>query len=131
VNLNGRPDAAWWKSAVVYQIYPRSFADSNGDGFGDLGGIIGRLNSCSSGDVSGMLMPSTPSAHPHVVSRRFASVRVLRFRVSAAQGDFWAGFDSRQLHKQNSWSEALIGLLPRSRQDSVLLESCLGLRLFE
>ncbi len=36
-------DAVWWKSAVVYQIYPRSFADSNGDGFGDLGGIIDRL----------------------------------------------------------------------------------------
>jgi len=44
VNLGGRRDAAWWKSAVVYQIYPRSFADSNGDGFGDLGGIIGRLD---------------------------------------------------------------------------------------
>jgi oligo-1,6-glucosidase len=37
-------DAQWWKSAVVYQIYPRSFADSNGDGLGDLGGIIGRLD---------------------------------------------------------------------------------------
>lgn len=39
-----RRDAAWWKSAVVYQIYPRSFADSNGDGFGDLGGIVTRLD---------------------------------------------------------------------------------------
>ena len=34
----------WWKEAVVYQIYPRSFMDSNGDGIGDLQGIISRLD---------------------------------------------------------------------------------------
>lgn len=34
----------WWKEAVIYQIYPRSFMDSNGDGIGDLRGIISRLD---------------------------------------------------------------------------------------
>ena len=32
-------ESKWWKSAVIYQIYPRSFADSNSDGIGDLQGI--------------------------------------------------------------------------------------------
>jgi alpha-glucosidase len=36
-------DADWWRGAVIYQIYPRSFQDSNGDGVGDLAGIVERL----------------------------------------------------------------------------------------
>ena len=37
----------WWRNAVIYQIYPRSFADGNGDGMGDLKGVEGRLESLS------------------------------------------------------------------------------------
>ena len=33
----------WWRQAAVYQIYPRSFADANGDGIGDLAGITSRV----------------------------------------------------------------------------------------
>jgi alpha-glucosidase len=36
-------DADWWRSAVIYQVYPKSWADSDGDGFGDIAGIRSRL----------------------------------------------------------------------------------------
>ena len=39
------PDAPpWWRGAAIYQIYPRSFQDSNGDGVGDLAGIAQRMD---------------------------------------------------------------------------------------
>jgi alpha-glucosidase len=41
--LEPRPADDWWRSAVIYQIYPRSFADGNGDGTGDLAGVRSRL----------------------------------------------------------------------------------------
>jgi oligo-1,6-glucosidase len=52
----------WWKSAVVYQIYPRSFADSNGDGVGDLAGITARLDYLSALGIDVLwLSPIYPS----------------------------------------------------------------------
>ncbi|HEX2053159.1 MAG TPA: alpha-amylase family glycosyl hydrolase [Actinomycetota bacterium] len=58
-----RPDAGpWWREAVVYQIYPRSFADGNGDGVGDLEGIRSRLGYLSWLGVDALwLSPFYPS----------------------------------------------------------------------
>jgi len=56
-------DANWWRQAAVYQIYPRSFADGNGDGIGDLRGIISRVPYLAELGVDAVwLSPFYPSA---------------------------------------------------------------------
>ena len=56
-------DPRWWRDAVVYQIYPRSFADGNGDGIGDLAGIASRVPYLKSLDIDAVwLSPFYPSA---------------------------------------------------------------------
>ncbi|ATG51190.1 alpha-amylase [Brachybacterium vulturis] len=58
-----RSDADWWRQAAVYQIYPRSFADGNGDGIGDLRGIISRIPYLAELGVDAVwLSPFYPSA---------------------------------------------------------------------
>ncbi len=47
-------DEQWWRSAVIYQIYPRSFCDSNNDGVGDLQGIVSRLDYLAELGVDGV-----------------------------------------------------------------------------
>jgi alpha-glucosidase len=58
----GKDPDRWWHGGVFYQIYPRSFADSNGDGAGDLPGIISRLDYLAELGISGIwLSPVTVS----------------------------------------------------------------------
>jgi alpha-glucosidase len=55
-------EPSWWRDGVLYQIYPRSFADSDGDGIGDLRGIIGRLDHLEWLGIDGIwLNPTMPS----------------------------------------------------------------------
>lgn len=55
----------WWKSAVIYQIYPKSFQDSNGDGIGDIPGIISRLDYLAKLGIDGIWL-SPVYASPQV-----------------------------------------------------------------
>ena len=48
LTATGSSNRPWWRGAAIYQIYPRSFADSNGDGIGDLAGITARLDHVAS-----------------------------------------------------------------------------------
>ena len=57
--------ADWWHGGVLYQVYVRSFADSNGDGIGDLAGLIDRLEYLEwLGGRRRWLSPTTPSPPP-------------------------------------------------------------------
>ncbi len=56
-------DAAWWRQAAVYQIYPRSFADATGDGIGDVPGILSRVDYLAELGIDAVwLSPFYPSA---------------------------------------------------------------------
>lgn len=76
-----RPYRAWWKDAAVYQIYPSSFNDTNGDGIGDLPGIIEKLDYLKNLGVNVVWL--SPSAFPHI------ALHLLRSRKRWNEGVFF------------------------------------------
>jgi alpha-glucosidase len=59
------PAAQWWRGAAIYQIYPRSFSDSNGDGIGDIPGITAHLDHIASlGAEAIWISPFLPARWP-------------------------------------------------------------------
>lgn len=69
----------WWKDAVLYQVYPRSFKDANGDGVGDLDGVVEGLDHLVSLGVDGLwlspIMRSPMADHGYDVSDPATSTR--------------------------------------------------------
>jgi alpha-glucosidase len=80
-------DKDWWRGAVIYQIYPRSFQDSNHDGIGDLAGIIHRLPTSPSWawTRSGS---ARSSARRCSISATTSAITATSIRCSARLGDF-------------------------------------------
>ena len=75
------PDFVWWKHGVVYQIYPRSFQDSNADGVGDIEGVIQRLDYLTG--LGSMLSGSRPSCLAH------GGLRLRRERLPVDRSAVW------------------------------------------
>ena len=67
----------WWRGGVIYQVYPRSFQDTNGDGIGDLPGIMRRLDHIAGLGVDAVwISPFFQSPQADMVGRTDESVRL-------------------------------------------------------
>ena len=67
----------WWENAVIYQIYPRSFQDSNDDGIGDLKGITKRLNYLSKLGVDAIWISPFLNRHRKILVTTYQTIMIL------------------------------------------------------
>ena len=103
---------AWWRDAVIYQIYPRSFADSDGDGLGDLRGITSRLEHIASLGVDAVwLSPFYPS--PQVD----AGYDVADYRDVAPEYGTLADFDALVARAHALGLKVVVDLVPNHSSD--------------
>ena len=77
IRTNGATPNPWWSNAVVYQIYPRSFQDTNGDGLGDLKGITSRLDYLPTSAWMCCGYPRYTSLRKTIMATIFPTIRTL------------------------------------------------------
>lgn len=65
-SLSSESQRLWWKEATIYQIYPASFRDGNGDGLGDIPGVIEKLDYLQSLGVDAVWLCPSMFLHPLV-----------------------------------------------------------------
>ena len=74
---NNVTEKKWWQSAVVYQIYPKSFQDSNGDGVGDLRGIMERLEYLGKLGIDAIWLSRSANPRRRTMAMTFLIIRIL------------------------------------------------------
>jgi hypothetical protein len=85
VAIVANTDNTWWKHATIYEIYPRSFQDSNGDGVGDLNGITQRLDYLQELGVDAIwISPMYPSPQVYRVSAAETAEKLMSANVGSA-----------------------------------------------
>jgi glycosidase len=84
VAIVANTDNTWWKHATIYEIYPRSFQDSNGDGVGDLNGITQRLDYLQELGVDAIwISPMYPSPQVYRVSAAETAEKLMSANVGS------------------------------------------------
>jgi alpha-glucosidase len=112
MEMSPHPAAEWWRQAMVYQVYPRSFADSDGDGVGDLGGIISRVPYLASLGIDAVwLSPFYPSA------RVDGGYDVDDYRDVDPQLGTLADFDEMTASLQGCGIKVMIDIVPNHTSD--------------
>src|ERR1700733_14396750 len=88
-------DLKWWQRRVIYQIYPRSFQDSNGDGIGDLSGIIRRLDHVVTLGIDAIRIP--PIILPPWRILDLTSQIIAMWRGSSGTSRIWTDWSRRPI----------------------------------
>ncbi|MCW2809966.1 MAG: alpha-amylase [Friedmanniella sp.] len=105
-------DALWWRQAVVYQVYPRSFADLNGDGIGDIAGVTSRMDYLAELGVDAVwLSPFYPSALAD------GGYDVADYRDVAPELGTLADFDAMVAAAKSHGIKVIVDIVPNHTSD--------------